>query len=174
MSNFRDCFIQARDKSLDNIQNICRSLLPSDIKNCPWTITDKGGHLGVTIYDDETQLNAYMAAYIQWHKGKLFHIFENLPLGALNGDISIIDWGCGQGMASLCLYEYAKKHNLKAKVHEIILIEPSEIALDRAEFILSNIDTKANISKINCKLDEVNENDIKLFNNHKVIIKLQS
>lgn len=169
MSNFRDCFIQARDKSLDNIQNICRSLLPSDIKNCPWTITDKGGHLGVTIYDDETQLNAYMAAYIQWHKGKLFHIFENLPLGALNGDISIIDWGCGQGMASLCLYEYAKKHNLKTKVHEIILIEPSEIALDRAEFILSNIDTKANISKINCKLDEVNENDIKLFNNHKVI-----
>lgn len=162
--SFRDKFCQTNDKSLDNIQNICRSLLPNDIKYRPWDIT----HAGVTIYDDETQLNAYMAAYIPWHKGKLYHTFENLPFGALSGDISIIDWGCGQGTASLCLYEYAKSHNLNTKVHEIILIEPSEIALDRAEFILSQIDNKAKISKINCKLDEVTENDIKLFNNHKV------
>lgn len=167
--SFREKFSQANDKSLDNIQNICRSLLPFNIRNCPWTITDKGGHSGATIYDDETQLNAYMAAYIPWHKGKLFHTFENLPFGALSGDISIIDWGCGQGMASLCLYEYAKSHNLNTKVHEIILIEPSEIALNRAEFILSQIDNKVKISKINCLLDEVTENDIRLFNNHKVI-----
>ena len=169
MSDFNERFLRTNDKSLDSIQNICYSLLPNEIKNCPWTITDKGGHLGVTIYDDETQLNAYMVAYIKWHKGKLFHTFEHLPYGALSGDISIIDWGCGQGMASICLYEYAKKHRLNTKVHEIILIDPSEIALNRAEFILSEIDNKANISKINCKLDEVTEQDVKLFNNHKVI-----
>lgn len=169
MSEFENKFRQSRDKSLDNIQEICRSLLPYELKHKPWTITDKGGHSGETIYDDETQLNAYMAAYIQWHKGKLFHTFDNLPKGTLNGDISIIDWGCGQGMASLCVYEYAKKKNLNINVKEIILIEPSEIALNRAKFLVSQIDKDVQISTINCIIDSVTENDVKLFNNNKVL-----
>ena len=168
MSDFKKKFHSASDKSLDNIERICRSLLPPELVRCPWAITDRGGHSGETIYNDEVQLNAYMAAYIQWHKGKLFHTFDNLPKGALSGDISIIDWGCGQGMASLCLYEYARLHNLKIKVNEIILIEPSTVALERAKFIISEIDPNVTISEISSKLEFVTKENIKLYNGNKV------
>lgn len=168
MSDFKKEFQKSNDKSLNSIERICRSLLPPELVHCPWSITGKGGHEGDIIYSDEVQLNAYMAAYIQWHKGKLFHTFDNLPKWALNGEISIIDWGCGQGMASLCLYEYAQKHNLKIKVNEIVLIEPSSVALERARFILSQIDTKVRISAINSKLEYVTEENIKLFKDNKV------
>ena len=168
MSEFKKIFRRENDKSLDNIQRICRSLLPSELARCPWSITGRGGNEGDLIYDDEMQLNAYMAAYIQWHKGKLFHTFDKLPKGAVSGDISIVDWGCGQGMATLCLYEYAKFHKLKVKVKEIILIEPSTIALDRAKFIVSQIDPNVTISTENCKIEAVTSENIKLYSDSKV------
>ena len=51
--------------------------------------------------------------------------------------IEIVDYGCGQGLASLCYHDFIKEHYSLQKVKRITLIEPSPLALSRAELLCS-------------------------------------
>ena len=109
---------------LDAIREAAKNALPQQYRKNPWVLTNQGGSdVNKTIYTEEIQLNAYLASYVNWHKGKLDRAFElineNLP-----PQINVIDWACGQGLATLYLLDYIKERQLKTRIREVILIEP--------------------------------------------------
>ncbi|MCD4667308.1 MAG: DUF4145 domain-containing protein [Sulfurimonas sp.] len=129
---------------------------------------------GITIIDDEQLLYKYMVSYGAMHKAKLYESFETI-IGNLNNiKINIIDWGCGQALATLLLLEYIKEHSLQIDIENITLIEPSKLALSRG---LLHIDvTKQQnhkVKAINKDLDCIKQSDIE-FNNNNIVLHLFS
>lgn len=129
---------------------------------------------GVTIIDDEQLLYKYMVSYGAMHKAKLYESFETI-IGNLNNiTINIIDWGCGQALATLLLLEYIKEHSLQIDIQNITLIEPSKLALSRG---LLHIDVirqhNYTVKAINKDLDCIEQSDIE-FNNNNIVLHLFS
>lgn len=114
MSDFLQNIEKYDNITLESIKNAAIDALPLQHRSCPWHITNRG----CSIYTEELQLDAYLASYVDWHKGKLAHAFEllNEPLPQ---QINVIDWACGQGLATLFLLGYIREHNLACSVREI-------------------------------------------------------
>lgn len=82
----------------------------------------------------------YSSTFTQEHLDRFTHALNNIGAELVFADkISVIDYGCGQGLATLALLNYLKEHNCIAnKVLNIHLIEPSHIALGLArQYILA-------------------------------------
>lgn len=161
MPNFKRNLEQYDDLTLEIIRDAAKDSLPVQYRSCPWVLTSQGGSdPNNTIYTEELQLDAYLAAYVDWHKGKLIRAFEllNEPLPR---QFNIIDWACGQGLATLFILDYIKSMNVACSVREVVLIEPSSAALQRAEYLIHKADPKISIRTVNKMLDDVNFNDIK-------------
>lgn len=47
--------------------------------------------------------------------------------------VDVIDWGCGQGLASISYMEFCKRNRLKLNINNLTLIDASQMALTRAE-----------------------------------------
>ncbi|MCR4922276.1 MAG: DEAD/DEAH box helicase [Bacteroidaceae bacterium] len=165
MPDFYRNIQQCDSISLEIIRDAALEALPRQYRRTPWILTNQGGSDdNNTIYTDELQLDAYLAAYVDWHKGKLEKAFELLD-DVLPRQINIIDWGCGQALATIFIFDYIKSRRLACSIQEVILIEPSNVALERAEFLINRINPNISIRSINKKLDEVTSNDLKFRNN---------
>ena len=86
------------------------------------------------------------------HHAKLKSAIESLPL--ISNKHTVVDWGCGQGLATLLLLE-CQKFSLNS-----ILIEPSIIALKRATLHVKY--WISNISTINKVFDDLIQSDFDL------------
>jgi hypothetical protein len=81
---------------------------------------------------DEAECIRYIALYGRHHFHKLYAAFDSTKLEELEGkNIQIIDWGCGQALASCILIDYLIEKNISPNILSITLIEPSQIALNR-------------------------------------------
>lgn len=117
-------------------------------------------HRGVKIPEEEIQLNCYLYAYGDMHRAKLDDALSYFPYNA--GNHRVIDWGCGQGIGSLIYLEKLENAKLHNTCEEVILIEPSPIALQRASF---HIQKRAKtITTCNLDFDSLTKND---FNHSK-------
>ncbi|MBE2255904.1 MAG: hypothetical protein IAE65_06850 [Ignavibacteria bacterium] len=116
---------------------------------------------GVTVLTEENQLFAYMNSYGNMHNQKLTTSFDFLPKNIFNGSIDIIDWGCGQAIASMTLLEYLNAKNIKHKSGQIILIEPSELALKRGALHIKKFLPNVLIDTKNKDLDFLTDDDFK-------------
>lgn len=157
---FRDIINDCQELSLAAIRDAARQSLPAQYRRTPWVLTNQGGSDAAnTIYTEELQLDAYLASYVDWHKGKLDRAFtlinEQLP-----PQINIIDWACGQGMATLYLLDYIRENRLHCRIREVILIEPSVVALERAKYLIALFDNTIRIKAINKKLDDVTSSEL--------------
>lgn len=173
MSKFEEIIKQNKVLSLEAIRDAARQALPDMYRKKPWELTAKGGSdANTTIYSQELQLDAYLASYIDWHKGKLTKAFALLkePVPRL---VNVIDWACGQGVGTLFLLDYIHQKNLPCSIKEVILIEPSKIALQRAEFLIKLVDTNIKIKAFNKKINEVTSTDLK-FNNCLSVLQIFS
>lgn len=89
---------------------------------------------GKALLDNNDQLKAYIALYGDMHRKKMMKAYNHLPSSILLGNFSVIDWGCGQGLASILLQEYIENTgNSKSRISDIILVEPSKHCLSMAE-----------------------------------------
>lgn len=173
MSEFKKHVNEYHDVSLDNIKCAAIKALPAQYRNKPWCITNKGGaDADNTIYTEELQLNAYLASYTDWHKGKLAKAFAllNEPLPR---QINIIDWACGQGMATLYTLDYIRQNILPCSIKEVILIEPSKVALERAVYLITQANPNIVVKSINKKINDVTVNDL-IFNHQAPIYQMFS
>lgn len=121
--------------TIDAVIETAKSLLPSGHKSSPWTHPEVNH--GVSLLKSEDGLNCYIAAYGESHKRKVFRAIEDLPLAELREPIEVVDWGCGQGLASVCLVEKMRERNLIQNLKQITLIEPSTAAINRAKLNVS-------------------------------------
>jgi len=116
---------------------------------------------GVTVLTEESQLFAYMNSYGKMHNQKLTTSFDFLPENIFNDSVDIIDWGCGQAMAAMNLFEYLNAKNIKHKTSQITLIEPSELALKRGALHIKRFLPSAVIDTKNKDLDSLTNDDFK-------------
>lgn len=110
---------------------------------------------GVHILETLEQLTAYMFSYGNMHYYKLEDAFKNLPKLFFNNKIDIIDWACGQGVASMAYLTYLRENNIKQEIDIFTLIEPSQIALKRASLHVNHFHKNSKITTINKDLNEL-------------------
>tara|TARA_B110001469_G_C9619771_1_gene308774 strand:+ start:45 stop:800 length:756 start_codon:yes stop_codon:yes gene_type:complete len=107
---------------------------------------------GRNILKTQDQLNQYMYSYGKMVKSQWMEVLKTFDLG--NDKLEIIDYACGQGLASvLFLDKFYKTH--KNLISKITLIEPSSVAIHRAKEILSFYNPTLALSVISKKLDDV-------------------
>jgi len=111
---------------------------------------------GVKILNSESELFAYLRRFGNMHKAKLQSAFDSLP-DVFYSKVNIVDWGCGQGIASMIFIE---KYGTKT-VNEITLIEPSDIAIKRASLHIKKYNPAILIKTVCKKIDDLTEQDIK-------------
>lgn len=163
--------------NIPTIIGICKRLVPDEWKRHPYHHPELKN--GLSLLESEAAMNAYIAAYGEMHYVKCLAAMQNFPFDKLNGSIEIIDWGCGQGIASLCAIQILQERDKMMWLKKVTLIEPSKSTLNRAvENCLQTTKRSVRINPINAylpsdkKLDnEINElsyecgNVIHLFSN---------
>ncbi len=112
---------------------------------------------GRNILETQEQLNQYWYSYAPMIKAQWKQIFNDIDLSN-NGNIEIIDYGCGQGLASILFFDKWQQNRIVTS--KITLIEPSKIALNRAESILRCYLQKGKIISVNKTLDNVDQKEI--------------
>lgn len=125
------------DISFDDVIELAKKHVPEKYKDNPWHYP--GLEHGRAILSTPEQLAAYTAAYGRMHQEKVKISLDAIKRqeGNLNTDISIIDWACGQGVASMCCIDWLKENKYNFRIDQIILIEPAKLAVKRAVCHLS-------------------------------------
>lgn len=79
------------------------------------------------------QLNTYIAKYGEIHQAKLLQAYEKIPSKVWHEDgITMVDYGCGQGIAEMVLSDYmASRYIDNNYIKDFILIEPSRLNLQQ-------------------------------------------
>lgn len=118
---------------------------------------------GVDVLDSEPLLQMYIYAFGKMHNAKLQYAFEHLQKNVFKyREIEIIDYGCGQGLATICYHDFLQGHNIEQMVKRITLIEPSTMALSRAELLCSRFYPDAEIIAINKQFDDLTNEDLSI------------
>ena len=129
---------------------------------------------GMKVIGDEKLLFKYLQSFGEKHKIKLYSAYDEIFRKIKNQSFNIIDWGCGQAFATMILLDYAKNKNIKLDISEIILVEPSKLALSRGLLHIDILKQKEyKIKTINCEIDCLKEEDI-LFENNSFTLHLFS
>ncbi len=103
----------------------------------------------------------YTVAYGKQHYASMEYLLsENLPLERVNQSaIRVVDYGCGQGIATLALLEYLANNELTSDMKiDIHLIEPSIISLKIAELLIhlvaKKLDLQVSVYSQHCRLQK--------------------
>ena len=117
---------------------------------------------GTTVIRREELLWCYLLAFGRKHQAKIYAALSKIKNLAeiVGSEYSIIDWGCGQGLATICMFDYLHKIDVTNAVKKIVLIEPSELALKNA-VLHTSIYGIGEIVSVNKYLDDVTVEDIK-------------
>ncbi len=110
---------------------------------------------GVAILTDENQLYAYMNSYGKMHYEKMIEALKTLPKAFFKTETNIIDWACGQAIASIAYFDFINKIRTTQRVKNLTLIEPSVIALKRATLHIRNFVPVTDINTVNKDLDSL-------------------
>lgn len=115
---------------------------------------------GVKVLTEQNQLIAYLNSYGKMHEMKMQSAINQIENIDLEGKLEIYDWGCGQGLATMCYLQYLNENKIDYFVNKITLIEPSEIAIKRASLHIRKFALDSQIITINKDLDSLKHNDI--------------
>lgn len=144
-----DIYIPCVEKcKTQNIQKICSALSN-----------------GTAVLDNEEKCDQYIAAYGGHHFYKLYEAFNSTKFQyADDKELEIIDWGCGQALATCALVNYFVENKLRPKITSITLVDPSPVALGRGhnfirEILGTEFCTTAEIYRINKYLGDLEPSD---------------
>ena len=156
--------------TLQGIAENCRSRLPEAYRYRPWVLAYPNKDF-TAVFTADVQADAYAAAYTGMHIGKLSMVFDKArETGTFTSDIAIVDWGCGQGLATLALKEYLAKHGLaNCHIREVVLIEPSPISLPRAEVNVRHALPGISVRTVGKVLDDVVLDDVRTSGRYRVV-----
>lgn len=120
---------------------------------------------GTAIINDQQMLSNYLACYGGLHYHKLQTSFDTLFQHlASNATVDIIDYGCGQTLATTVFYDYLIRNNKNVRVDNIVLIEPSDIAIKRGilhlNYFIAHRQQNAEITKLNSVLDNISADNL--------------
>ncbi len=150
----------AANINFDDIKKIAKFFvmqLPEAVQNKIYNELDRG----VNIIDSEPQLNMYLHSFGNMHQAKMRQAFSNIGTDWFgNKEIEIVDYGCGQALATMLYHDYLQANGISQTVSKITLIEPSEKALCRAGLHAKAFYPEAEIRTINKLLNDVAPTEI--------------
>lgn len=112
---------------------------------------------GKALLRSKDQMKAYLHYNGQMHRNKLLRAFKRIPSVFLKSPFSVIDWGCGQGLASMVLNDYVPDQDI---ITDFTLIEPSGRCLSQAEANLTWSNPKSMVDVVKKHEEEVEAVDI--------------
>jgi len=122
---------------------------------------------GVTIIEEQDLLYKYLFSYGKMHKVKLYSSFDTVIYQLNNETINVIDWGCGQALATTLLMDYIKEKKLNIKLSNITLIEPSQLALSRGLLHIDILkENPIEVKAINKDIDCLEQSDLIIDNSN--------
>jgi hypothetical protein len=77
------------------------------------------------------EMQKYLAESGKMHKAIIYDALEQFIVHLDGKEITLIDWGCGQGLASMLVLDYIREKQLDIKIPQVILIDDDVIALNR-------------------------------------------
>lgn len=119
---------------------------------------------GRAILQNEKQLNQYLFSYGIMVKNQWKEILKNHRHDHVN--FEIIDYACGQGLATILFFDEVPEASGIDKPN-LILIEPSFVALERSKHILESNFSNLQIKTINKKFDDLSNKDLFFDRNKK-------
>jgi hypothetical protein len=121
---------------------------------------------GRAILGSQEQLAQYLYSYGPMTKSQWGKFLPGVKI--LSGRLRIIDYGCGQGLASVLLMDHFGDSIIGA-IDDTVLIEPSVVALARAKSIVSCYCGGSRITALNSKLDDLSAENLKPLRNQSTI-----
>ena len=118
---------------------------------------------GVDLLDSHELMCQYIFSYGNMHEAKIQKALSSIqnPKDVFNTDLAIVDWGCGQGLATVCFFDFLKSQGIPNNTQKVILIEPSKQALERAkQHIDVYLKDETKIQLVHKYLDDVEKEDI--------------
>ena len=117
---------------------------------------------GVAILDSQEQMLQYLYSFGRMHEAKLLSAFETIDFSRFDSrQIELIDWGCGQGIASILFKEFTEKQHCNPLFSSVTLIEPSELCIKRAALHVREIVAPVKLFTLNSTLDNLSYDRIK-------------
>ncbi|TRW25972.1 hypothetical protein FMM05_07050 [Flavobacterium zepuense] len=121
---------------------------------------------GVKVLTEQNQLLAYLHSYGKMHQAKMISAIRPIEEKDLQEELEVYDWGCGQGLASVCFLEHLINQETHYSIKNFTLIEPSEIAIKRASLHIRKFTKKTQIITINKDLDSLESTDFESKENN--------
>lgn len=125
------------------------------------------------------EMQEYLAQNGRMYKALIYDSLEQFIEKLDDKNITLIDWGCKQGIASMLVLDYIKEKQLNINVDIVVLIDDDEESLSRAMIQSESLDFgKGQIIPIyindNNYLDKIktiqNGNTLNLYANDKIVI----
>ncbi len=174
MYNYEEIIKNSRELTMEKIINTATKCTPLEYKYCAWSYP--GLNHGRAILHDEDSLNCYLAAYGTMHTIKMRYVLNKLFSITTFNDYEIIDWGCGQGLATICMLDKIEEDNFYDNPSRITFIDASYEALERtklhASIKLKNSYT--DIEYINAEIDNNFSNYYELNTYSDIVVHLLS
>ncbi len=123
---------------------------------------------GKGILTSEEQMILYLHKYGTIHQAKLMQAFEHIPHKLwIEGAISLVDYGCGQGIAEMVLSDFLLSQNIdNDAIKDITLIEPSRSCLIKCIKYLDGFYYNAEIKPLLIDASHLNQDHIKPKSNY--------
>ena len=158
---YKDEITALREVSFNSIRGIAKNYIMSLSDEERNEIYESLNH-GVDLLDSDAQMKCYLFSFGRMHQAKVYRALSCIsPSTYASGDFDIVDWGCGQGLATICFFDYLRERRITNSVHKVTLIEPSEAARERAAIhVGAYVDANVTVSCIGKYLDDIKPEDI--------------
>ena len=68
---------------------------------------------GVNLLGTHEEMCKYLWSFGNMHEAKIHDAIKCLPIELFEQDFEVVDWGCGQGLATTCFFDYLKSNDDK-------------------------------------------------------------
>jgi superfamily II DNA helicase RecQ len=148
MEQYREKIQSISEPTFKKIQAVAANFvahLPKTQLDRLWNNLERG----TALLESHEEMCVYLRAFGNMHEAKLVDAISKLPAALINNPFEIVDWGCGQGIGTMCLLDRLNNQGLINNVKNIILIEPGRAALERAELhVTAYLDDHTKINTI--------------------------
>ena len=158
---YKDEISALREVSFNSIRGLAKNYIMSLSDEEKNELYESLNH-GVDLLDTDAQMKCYLFSFGRMHQAKVYRALSCIsPSTYASGDFDIVDWGCGQGLATVCFFDYLRERRITNSVQKVTLIEPSVAALERASIHVSAyVGANVTVSCIAKYLDDVKPEDI--------------
>ncbi|MBP3829319.1 MAG: hypothetical protein J6E29_01125 [Prevotella sp.] len=119
---------------------------------------------GIALLEIDEELDYYLYAYGNMHRDKIVAALSNFTWRDFeNRHIQIVDWGCGQALATICFFDFLNEKDIKCHIDKIVLIDSSKASLKRAITHVScygQVDEETDIVSIDKRINNIKPTQI--------------